>query len=120
VRLAVHEDIVGKARLTQRVRNDEGMVLRNRQVAERGPARGLAVLHAVGGLEPLPMAVDQRQRRHRHAKDLSAQPGQSVKGKLARRVEDVEFGQHIEALRLTIMRGVHRGTSGGGTLAESR
>jgi hypothetical protein len=101
--------VVGEAIVSGRVQDDERLVAEDRVPAERDLARRLRDVETDAGLEPLAIAVDQRDQADRHLEELPRQPDDGVEVGLRRRVEEAQRRQRVqpESVVLGNRRGLH-------------
>ncbi len=89
--LAGDERVAGEARIGCDVADLQYPVVRDRVRAERDGSRKFAQADPVRRLDPLAVAVDQRNQRDRSVADARGQTRERVEQILARRVEKLVF-----------------------------
>ena len=95
---ALHERIVGEARIGAGILDQEQIIFMDGVRAEGLVAGRFAHLaHALGRLEPLAVLVHQRHQRDGTIEQPLRQRGQRVEFPLRRRIEDVEARQLAQA-----------------------
>jgi hypothetical protein len=83
-----HERVVGEAMVLRCIRDLQDVAAVQGMGAERDVARRFAdARQAGGGLEPLPILVDQADQRDRHAADLGGRASQGIEDRLRFGVE---------------------------------
>ncbi len=87
--LADHEQVVDEARIEVGVRDHERPSLPYRDVTKSGSTVDLGGAEPASRLEPLPVSIDQVDRRDRDTEQARDQPRDPVERLLGRRVEDV-------------------------------
>jgi hypothetical protein len=100
VRIAGDQRIVDEARVQRGVLDNHDLVCgqADRVVAKGLVARGLAAVQAVLGLEPLPLAIDQRDRRHRGVERLGGQTGDVIEHGFGRGIQHPVRNEGREAV----------------------
>src|SRR5271166_3224886 len=99
VRLAQDQGILAKARILQRVRNDEQILLLDGMRTDGQLQWRFTNLDTDGGLEPLAMIVQQRQHGHGRLTDVRSENDQSIEGFLGIGIEDCIAVQRGESRR---------------------
>ncbi|OMP13202.1 hypothetical protein COLO4_02092 [Corchorus olitorius] len=66
-------------------------------MAERHAPRGFSNLQTIARLEKLAFFINQRHKRHRHAKQSRGQNRQAIERFIRRRVHQVILGQRTQA-----------------------
>ena len=96
-----HEGVALETFVERGVGNDQRGFLRGQRVgAEGDAARYFARVDSLPGLEPQPVFVQKRDRRHRHAEKPRRQPRDAVETLLRGRVQEVQGAQRLQALAL--------------------
>ena len=101
MRVGAHQRVVAEARIQQGVGHDEQVGLVDGVGAERDVARRLRHVHPDPRLEPLAVAVDEADERHRGAADLGRQQREIVEALLRFGVEDPVATQRRQTVCLT-------------------
>ena len=97
---AEHQRVGGEAGVGQGVLHHQHPFIVDGPATKGLLARHLAGLKAEGGLEPGAPFIDQRHQHDRHPGECGTQPGDAVKGRFRRRIEDVVGPQSLEACGL--------------------
>ena len=92
-----HRGILGEARIEPGVLHHEHVRAEDRVGAEGDLAWGLVDRDPDTRLEPLAVAIDQRDHRDRDAEQLGRQGRQAVEGRFRRRVQHAESLERGEA-----------------------
>lgn len=91
--LAGHERVGAGARVACEVRYLQDAGFGQHELAHRAVEVGLAGRKACAGLEPLAVAVDQADKRHRYGAEAAREMDDVVEAAFGRGVEDVERGE---------------------------
>jgi hypothetical protein len=95
-RCAEYEWVVGKPLVSMSIRNHERLIECDHVTAERDVARGRGCVEPVPRLEPLAVAIHQRDERDRHPHDVRSQAREVIERRLRSRVEDLILIQRCE------------------------
>jgi len=105
VRIALHQRVVAKARILQRVGYLEDLLAGDGVGAEGNVTRGFADVQADPALEPLAAVIDQRDQCNRGVAHLRGQRGEVVEGAFFGRIEDFVTQQGRQAREFAWLRG---------------
>ena len=99
------QGIFGEQRILRGVVDHINIVAFDGMGAEGPLARRLGGADAIARLEPLPVAVDERDQRDWHADQLGGDLGDLVEIPLGRGIENLVLGQFAEAAGFGVRRG---------------
>jgi hypothetical protein len=97
-----HKGVRSKSWVLRCVIDDERPVFGQREIAKCHAALSFRKIQTCGGLEPLSIAVHQRDYPNRDVKEFTCKPNQRIQCSIARSVQDHQASQHFNALRLVL------------------